>query len=184
MPRTSITSRAFTLVEVLVVVVILGLVSAVIIPQMGSRADLVAAAAARSLMADLTFAQNLAITNQRPVYVVFTNAAGNAPAPGGGYTVANVISPSVVPLTHPVTKSPWTFTFGTQVSGFPTVRMDSAAFDNQLVLMFDETGAPFDTTLGSALAPTALSTGSVRVVCNGYTLTVGIEPLTGTLTVR
>src|SRR3954467_15785526 len=42
----------FTLVEILVVIVIIGIAAAVIVPQMGSRDDLKAAAAARMLMAD------------------------------------------------------------------------------------------------------------------------------------
>src|SRR5215475_9916349 len=55
--------RGFTLVEILAVVVILGIASAIIIPQIGSRDDMKAAAAARVLIADLIYAQNLAISS-------------------------------------------------------------------------------------------------------------------------
>ena len=63
--------RGFTLVEILAVVVILGIASAIIIPQMGTRDDMRAAAAARTLVADLIYAQNQAITSGRMVYVKF-----------------------------------------------------------------------------------------------------------------
>src|SRR3954454_21595277 len=49
---------AFTLVEILAVVVILGIASAVIIPQISNRDDLKAAAGTRLVTADLIFAQN------------------------------------------------------------------------------------------------------------------------------
>ena len=65
----------FTLVEILVVVVILGIAAAVIVPQMGSRGDLKAAAAARMLMADLIYAQNKAIAAQSKYYVVFNTTS-------------------------------------------------------------------------------------------------------------
>ena len=53
--------RGFTLVEILCVVVILGIASAIIIPQLGTHDDMKVAAAARTVMADLIYAQNTAI---------------------------------------------------------------------------------------------------------------------------
>ena len=61
----------FTLIEILVVVIILGIASAVIIPQLGSRDDINAAAAARLVMADIIYAQNSAIVQQKKFYVDF-----------------------------------------------------------------------------------------------------------------
>ena len=55
-------SRAFTLAEILVVIVILGICSAVIVPKLGSHDDLTLSAAARTLTADLMYAQNLSIS--------------------------------------------------------------------------------------------------------------------------
>lgn len=48
--------RAFTLIEILVVVVIIGIGAAVIVPNLGTRNDLMAQAATRVLMADLIYA--------------------------------------------------------------------------------------------------------------------------------
>src|SRR5690242_16864757 len=68
-------AAGFTLVEILVVVVILGIAAAVIVPNMGTRSDLKAAAAARMIMADLIYAQNRAISTQTKHYVTFDTSA-------------------------------------------------------------------------------------------------------------
>lgn len=65
------TRLGFTLVEVLVVVVILGLVGAVVVPQMLSSHGLVAQAATRTVVADVMYAQNEAIAQQSEVRIVF-----------------------------------------------------------------------------------------------------------------
>lgn len=171
--------RAFTLVEILVVVVILGTISAVLIPQLGTRDDVLVSAAARQVLSDLTFAQNRAITSQQPVYVQFTNGPVSSTQPGGSYSVLSAL-PSTV-LTHPVHKAPWTASFG--VATWGRVRLDSADFDGRSLLMFDESGAPHSVA-STGGAPQPLTSGSVRVACNAFSLTVRVEPLTGTLSVQ
>src|SRR4051812_47762470 len=74
--RTLRRSSGFTLAEILAVVVILGIASAIIIPQIGTRDDMRVKAAARTLIADLIYAQNLAISTGQTVYVRF-DVAGN-----------------------------------------------------------------------------------------------------------
>ena len=60
----------FTLVEILMVVVILGIAAACVVPQLSSRDDLKTAAAARVVMADLIYAQNRAIAVQQTVHFI------------------------------------------------------------------------------------------------------------------
>lgn len=170
--------RGFTLVEILVVVVILGIVSAVILPQLGNRSDLVASAAARQVMSDISYAQNQAITTQQPVYVSFAVSGGGV---GGSYSVLREI-PSRVML-HPVERKEWVVNFGEARGAWATVGLSEAAFDGTSVLMFDEAGAPHSVSSATA-SPTPLSNGSVRIVCGGTTLTIRVEPLTGTLSVE
>jgi prepilin-type N-terminal cleavage/methylation domain-containing protein len=172
--------RGFTLVEILMVVAILGIVSAVIIPQIGTRSDLIAGSAARQVMSDMTWAQNRAISTQQPVYVVFTPAADGA-ATGGSYQVMSAL-PSTV-MTHPVNKSPWSTGFGVAQTAWSQVRIDAADFDGQRAIMFDVMGSPSSIPANGGTA-TGLGSGTVRVVCNGTTLTIRVEPLTGTLTVQ
>ena len=94
--------QGFTLIEILVVVVILGIASAVIVPQIGRRDDLTVSAASRVLMADLIFAQNKAIAMQARYCVVFDQANAKyqlyqlVPQPSG--------SPLLVAIKHPITK--------------------------------------------------------------------------------
>ncbi|MEM1027100.1 MAG: prepilin-type N-terminal cleavage/methylation domain-containing protein [Planctomycetota bacterium] len=66
----------YTLVEVLVVVVILGIASAFVVPQLLAAGTLGIQAAARLVVADILFAQNEAIAAQENREVVF-NASGN-----------------------------------------------------------------------------------------------------------
>lgn len=61
----------YTLVEVLIVVAILGIAAAVIVPNMLSAGTLGVQAAARIIVADMLYAQNDAIAQQRTRKVVF-----------------------------------------------------------------------------------------------------------------
>jgi len=63
--------QAYTLVEVLLVVAILGIVSAAVIPSMLTAGELGVQAAARVIVADLLYAQNEAIAQQASHKVVF-----------------------------------------------------------------------------------------------------------------
>jgi prepilin-type N-terminal cleavage/methylation domain-containing protein len=165
--------RGFTLTEILCVVVILGIASAIILPQLGTRADLKAGSAARVVMADLMFAQNRAISRQTPQYVVFDVAAKKYCLQDG--------SP-LATLTHPVNQKPYEITFGTGGdNGLQDTTLASAEFDGGMTLAFDELGAPY--SYDAVLGLTPLSSGAIKVSCEGYEITITIEPSTGELTV-
>src|SRR4051812_48658675 len=95
----------FTLVEILAVVVIIGIASAIVIPQIGNRDDLKGAAAARVLVADLIYAQNLAVATQSTTYVKFDTANNKytilTAASSGGDTIAK----------HPLTQQNYVVMF-------------------------------------------------------------------------
>jgi prepilin-type N-terminal cleavage/methylation domain-containing protein len=169
----------FTLVEILVVVTILGICTAIMIPGLGSRSDLVVVGASRQVMSDLMYAQNKAITSQAPVYVVFTPSGSTQP--GGSYGVYTGL-PSTL-MIHPVTKSAMSQTFGGSKAGFGTICLESASFDGSLALMFDETGAPQKISPAGG-ASTPLNSGSIKLSCAGNVLTIRVEPLTGSLSVQ
>src|SRR5687768_7200473 len=111
--------RGFTLVEILMVVVILGIASAVIVPQIGTRSDLKARAAARMVVADLIYAQNMAIATQKWHYVQFDTTNNRYTVyddmpldPDGTGPQATVVPSPHLPINHPVNKSPYVVQFG------------------------------------------------------------------------
>ncbi|MEX2216450.1 MAG: prepilin-type N-terminal cleavage/methylation domain-containing protein [Phycisphaeraceae bacterium] len=64
-------TRAFTLIEVLVVVAIVGIAGAIVVPSMISAGTMGVQAAGRMIISDLLIAQNDAVARQRPRRVVF-----------------------------------------------------------------------------------------------------------------
>ena len=164
-------NKAFTLIEILCVVVIIGIASAVILPQLSSRDDLRASSAARTLMADLLYAQNRAIASQKYFYVSF-DAASNS------YQVMD--SPTSV-ITHPVQLTPYVIPFGT--GALTKVKLVNPSFDTQTVLAFDSLGIPYSYN-PAAGTTTALASGSVVVNCGTFNLTVSVKPYSGEVTVQ
>ncbi len=78
--------KGFTLIELVMVLVLLGIVAVFVAPKLGDVTATKAGAFADKLRADIRYAQNLAMTmNQR--YRVYFNAAP-APVPNG-YAVVN-----------------------------------------------------------------------------------------------
>ncbi len=164
--------RAFTLIEILCVVVILGMVSAIIIPQLGSRGDLKSAAAARIVMADLMYAQNRAITKQSVVYVMFDRSAKRYRVQEGTGRLT---------IRHPVSQHMFSVAWGDHAdSGFEDVSIDLADFDGTEYIAFDDTGAPYSFDSSTGLSP--LVSGQIRLVSLGNSVTLNIEPYTGTIT--
>jgi len=169
-------TRGFTLIEILCVVVILGIASAIIIPQIGSRDDLVAASAARVIMADMIYAQNRAIVTQQSQYVSLTSSQ---------YTLMQKDASSVLQsITNPVTQEPYTTVFGGTTSAFKSVSIDSWSLGGPSVIGFDELGSPFAYDVSTATATPLTSAGTIVVKVGSASLTISIEPFTGEATVN
>jgi len=171
--------HGFTLIEILTVVVILGIASAIIVPQIGTSSGLKTASAARAVMADLMYAQNKAITSQQPVYVSFdiTNKQ---------YSLCSAVSPSKVYINNPVSDANYITQFGANGAGtLSQCTLVSASFGSNLTtLWFDEMGVPYaydpSTNTSSALS----AAGTVVIQCGTSTLTLSVLPDTGELTVQ
>jgi prepilin-type N-terminal cleavage/methylation domain-containing protein len=171
-------SRGFTLVEILVMVVIIGIAGAIIVPQMGSRDDLKLSSASRMLTADLLYLQNMAISRQRNHFVAFD-------VPGQRYTLLDGSMLAV--LTHPLTRDPYTVRFGKRsASGLSDVKLVSATFvahadDPPTTLLgFDELGTPVIFDAGTILP---LSDGSIILQSGKDKLKVSIGSYTGQINV-
>jgi type II secretion system protein H len=169
--------RGFTLVEILTVVVILGIASAIIIPQLGSRNDLIAAAAARTVMADLLYAQNRAIATQKPHFVQFA---------GSSYTVStrDTSASARYTITNPVSRAPYIVSLGTQGTGLSDASIASVDFATQPVMGFDELGSPFSYIPASNTLTPLAQTGTITISSGSFNLQILVEPYTGELTVQ
>ena len=172
----AIPRRAFTLVEILTVLVILGIVSAAIVPQIGSRDDQKAVAASRVLVADLLYAQNRAIARQRTTYVQFDAAADT-------YRILDVVAPATY-VKNPVDGSDYQATLGNVATNrLRPAQIHTAAFDGQSILAFDAMGMPYSYNNGTG-ALIALSSGSIAIRSNAHQVTVTVAPFSGEIRVQ
>src|SRR2546423_5036616 len=183
--RSEAAARAgFTLVEILAVVVILGIASATIFPQLGTRDARRAAAATRVLVAALIYAQNMAISNGTIIYVKFDTANNK-------YTLLSTASSGGdIALTNPITQTTYTQQFGPTTRDWPTVTINSAAFNGisasyqpTFTLAFDEIGSPFAFSY-TTNDKNDLNDGTIVIKCGDFTKTVSISPATGEITVN
>jgi prepilin-type N-terminal cleavage/methylation domain-containing protein len=167
----------FTLIEILCVVVILGIASAIIIPQIGSRDDLNSAAAARVLMSDLMYAQNRAIAMQKKHFVVFN---------GQTYTIEsrNTDVSALFTVTQPITKDPYIVTFGQANTPLANSSLSSPTFGSSTTVAFDEMGSPYAYNSASNTLTPLSAAGTINVTCGAKTLRISIEPYTGEATVQ
>lgn len=159
--------RGYTLLEILIVVVLLGLASAVVIPQIGSTDVLRVQAAVRTLVADITFAQSDALARQQTRAIVF-DVAGNR------YTLVEVPGNTV----DPVNNTMYSVDFNNSRK-FHNARLQAANFDGGATLLFDELGGPIATP--GATTPGA--GGTVTISGSGSIFDVTVEAYTGRTTV-
>jgi len=145
--------KGFTLIELVMVIVLIGILAVVAVPKLGDMKGMKAGAFADKLEADIRYAQNLAMTRNNR-YRVYFNAAP-APAPDG-YAVTNNAGTIVENLSVVLNTGDYA---GIQVvPPFPYVE-------------FDSLGRPYN-NLGNLTAADAIIT-----VSPGFSIT--IKPQTG-----
>ena len=161
--------RAFTLVEVLTVVLILGIVGAAATAYIGGRGDLAVAGEARRFVTGVQFSQNLAIAKRKPHYIVEQD---------GWLAVYTREGSTWVPVDHPAGGG----LVGIDLRG--NVTRDDALFGTRPVLGFDETGQPFLSDNTGALREPLASSASVVLRSGEHTLEIFVEPVTGEVSIR
>jgi prepilin-type N-terminal cleavage/methylation domain-containing protein len=182
-PRQSLRS-AYTLLELLMVIALLGLAASLLIPHMTGRGSLDTQAAVRMLIADLSFAQSDAMAHQELRRVHFYDD-------GRGYCIVRVlgvfdepfdpdtaqyVSDPIAPAGH-LGRYIVDFTADKRFTGvtLPTVSIDGG----QRHITYDTLGG---TVAGGGALPGI--GGSITVSSNEATYQINIAPFTGKITVE
>ena len=164
------TSRGFSLTELIVIIAILGVLSWLAYPKMSAMDEIKLDAAARRLAGDLRYAQSLAMSRRVIHGVLFNPALGK-------YTV---FAPNAAtPITDPADRARTMIVDYTSRTEFKGVQVQSATFGTTPGVTFDYFGVPRDTA-GVDLS----ATGTVVLTYQGQTDTVFVAPQTGMVTVR
>ncbi|MBL8763861.1 MAG: prepilin-type N-terminal cleavage/methylation domain-containing protein [Phycisphaerae bacterium] len=167
--------HGYTLIEVLVVVVVLGIAGALVIPSMGSTGILRVQAAVRSVVSDIVFCQADAVAFQERRAIVFDSATT--------YRLVQVPG-SVIDIEHNTLYDPsrpsGLYVVDVSDPRYGDARINSALFDSHNYLVFDEQGAP----LGDLGTNTAGSGGTVTITGSEQTFDVTVDAFTGRVSVQ
>jgi len=184
-------ASGYTLIELLIVVVVMGIAGAMVIPSMSRAGVLRIHAAVRSIVADLTFAQSDAAAFQQRRVVYFGQvaswddaASAWTVAPGNGYTLyAPPAGAANVDLVNDIMFDPFkaneAFTTSFDASKYGGAQIANASFNGTPMVIFDELGGT-----GLNLTSDAPGVGgSVQVVGPLSTFTISVDAFTGRVTV-
>lgn len=162
----------FTLVEIMVVVVIIGMAMWAAVPMFSGAAQMQVQSAANMLAADLEFAKSLAISRQQKYGLIFHTDTES-------YDVVRIDdSNNVQIIMHPVKIGfPYTADYRGD-SRLSKVDLFTASFDGTDKIIFDYLGSPYNG------GNTPLNSGSVAFQGGGITMTVLIEPVTGYIRIQ
>jgi prepilin-type N-terminal cleavage/methylation domain-containing protein len=160
-------ARAYTLIEVLVVVTVLGIAAAMIVPSMDSAGVLRVQAAVRTVVADLTFAQSDALAFQNGRAVVFYPDENR-------YVICEVRGTTIDPDNDRISESRF------NASRFGDSRIHGARFGDGSTLIFDEMGGPVTEAGGNVPAPN----GTITINGSRQRFEITVEGYTGRVTVR
>lgn len=167
---------AYTLVELLVVITILGIMGTMVLPSLGSSNVLRVQAAVRSIVADITFAQSDALAYQQGRAVMF-NEEENL------YTLVEVHGEDLdadADALYDAQRRDQRYRVNLDEMDFGGARIENVEFNGGLNLIFDELGGPVPAG-GSDASSTG---GSLEVAGVDSRFRVTVAPFTGRVTVQ
>ncbi len=126
--------RAFSLVELLTVIMVIAVASALAIPMISNGPANELRAAADLLEADLSFARMNSITDASNPHIVVFDSTNHR------YHIALAATPTV-PIANPVDNTPYTLTFGQGRSkAIPNVTIQAYSLDGDDRIQFGQYG--------------------------------------------
>ncbi len=161
--------RAYTLIEVLVVITVLGIAAATVVPAMSGSGVLRVQAGVRTIIADITTAQSDALAFQTGRAIVFYPSQNT-------YKVVEVRGTTIDPEGDLISQTK----LGTSEFGFANLNSATLAGDDTRTLIFDEMGSPVTSAGGS----TPAGNGTIKVQGSGQIFTLTVEGYTGRVSVK
>ncbi len=162
-------SRAFTLLELLIVVMIMGIIGAIVIPAISNTHDAQCAAGSRVLTATLELAQGMAMSRQAEVAVVFSDDLQRFKVVlTEGQNLADF--ESLVAMEHPEKPGMAYEVNLSQEQHLPSLLVSWVSFGNENYVTFDSFGSPH-------------SGGVVLVKAGEVQYRLEVEPITGAVSV-
>jgi prepilin-type N-terminal cleavage/methylation domain-containing protein len=161
--------KAFTIIEILIVVALLAIAGMMVVPMMSSAASMQIHSAANMIAADLEYAKSMAISRGQNFSVVFDKAAET-------YQIKDQ-NGNVIP--HPVKKG---FNYVIDFRSdrrLNRVDIVDANFDATNEVKFDYLGSPYN----GNVPPTPLNSGVISLQAAGITKTIRVEPVTGYISI-
>jgi len=152
---------AFTLIEILIVVVIIGIAAMVVVPLAGSAASIQIKSTANMIVADLEYAKSRSITRGKQFSVVFEEAT----------ETYRIEDPNGSVIEHPVKKGDYIIDLVQK--GLDKVDLSTANFDSTNTVSFDYLGSPYNGSGGP------LNNGVVTLQAGTNTVQINVEPVTG-----
>ncbi len=151
----------FTLIEILILAVLLGIVALTTVPMLSSAGTIQLRAASNMIAADLEYAKSMAISRGQEYSVVFDQNADSYRIVDRNYNV----------IPHPVKKGfDYLVDFGTDTR-LNRVDITGASFNGNPDVEFDSLGSP-------------QSGGTVTLQASGTTVTITVEPITGYISIQ
>jgi MSHA pilin protein MshC len=157
--RKAMNHKGFTLTELVMVIVLIGIIAAFVAPQLGNVSATKAGVFASKLQADVRYAQNLAMTRNQRTRVTFRMVPNGYDVTLGGNPVADPARGGNLSVTL-------------NTGDYVGVNLSFIGFTGSYV-EFDSLGVPYDG--GGTLA----AAKSVTVTGGGSSYNVTVQPQTG-----